>query len=116
MESIKDDLKNTVFSYIPNTAETSFYGLISSVQDYVRNKVSGKLNQSNLDLAEIQNILELRPRIEKIAIKDVKLRTFITEDDSRNELVNHVYDVTYGIVKPSDNLVILDDSLSLIHI
>ena len=101
MESIKDDLKNTVFSYIPNTAETSFYGLISSVQDYVRNKVSGKLKESKLDLVEI----------EKIAIKDVKLRTFITEDDSRNELVNHVYDVTYGIVKPSDNLVILDDSI-----
>ncbi len=111
MESIKDDLKNTVFSYIPNTAETSFYGLISSVQDYVRNKVSGKLKESKLDLVEIQKILELRPRIEKIAIKDVKLRTFITEDNSRNELVNHVYDVTYGIVKPSDNLVILDDSI-----
>ena len=111
MKSIKDDLKNTVFSYIPNTAETSFYGLISSVQDYVRSKVSDKLKESNLDLVEVQKILELRPRIEKIAIKDVKLRTFITEDDSRNELVNHVYDVTYGIVKPSDNLVILDDSI-----
>ena len=111
MKSIKDDLKNTVFSYIPNTAETSFYGLISSVQDYLRNKVSSKLSESNFDLIEIQKILELRPRIEKIAIKDVKLRTFITEDNSRNELVNHVYDVTYGIVKPSDNLVILDDSI-----
>jgi len=111
MDSIKDDLKNTVFSYIPNTAETSFYGLISSVQDYVRNKVSDKLKESNLDLVKIQKILELRPRIEKIAIKDVKLRTFITEDNSRNELVNHVYDVTYGIVKSSDNLVILDDSI-----
>ena len=111
MKSIKDDLKNTVFSYIPNTAETSFYGLISSVQDYVRSKVSDKLKESNLDLVEVQKILELRPRIEKIAIKDVKLRTFITEDNSRNELVNHVYDVTYGIVKPSDNLVILDDSI-----
>ena len=111
MESIKNDLKNTVFSYIPNTAETSFYGLISSVQDYVRNKVSSKLKEPNLDLVDIQKILELRPRIEKIAIKDVKLRTFITEDNSRNELVNHVYDVTYGIVKSSDNLVILDDSI-----
>ena len=111
MDSIKSDLKNTVFSYIPNTAETSFYGLISSVQDYVRNRVSHKLKESNFDLVKIQKILELRPRIEKIAIKDVKLRTFITEDNSRNELVNHVYDVTYGIVKSSDNLVILDDSI-----
>lgn len=111
MDSIKSDLKNTVFSYIPNTAETSFYGLISSVQDYVRNRVSDKLKESNFDLVKIQKILELRPRIEKIAIKDVKLRTFITEDNSRNELVNHVYDVTYGIVKSSDNLVILDDSI-----
>ena len=111
MKSIKNDLKNTVFSYIPNTAETSFYGLISSVQDHLRNKVSDKLKESNLDLVQIQKFLELRPRIEKIAIKDVKLRTFITEDDSRNELVNHVYDVTYGIVKTSDNLVILDDSI-----
>ena len=111
MDSIKDDLKNTVFSYIPNTAETSFYGLISSVQDYVRNKVRDKLKEPNLDLVRIQKILELRPRIEKIAIKDVKLRTFITEDNSRNELVNHVYDVTYGIVESTDNLVILDDSI-----
>ena len=111
MDSIKDDLKNTVFSYIPNTAETSFYGLISSVQDYVRNKVRDKLKEPNLYLVKIQKILELRPRIEKIAIKDVKLRTFITEDNSRNELVNHVYDVTYGIVESTDNLVILDDSI-----
>ena len=111
METIQDDLKNTVFSYIPNTAETSFYGLINSVQDYVRNKINRKLKEPNLNLIEIQKLLELRPRIEKIAIKDVKLRTFITEDNSRNELVNHVYDVTYGVVKSSDNLVILDDSI-----
>ena len=87
-KSIKKDYKNTVFSFIPNTAETSFYGLLE------------KANKNN-------------PRVEKIAIKDAKLRTFIAADKGREDLVAHVYDITYGIIKNSDNLVIIDDSIAV---
>ncbi len=113
LEAINEDTKNTVFSYIPNTAETSFFGMIESVEDYLNERktqgiIAGK---GKLTKEQVTNILSERPRIEKIAIKDVKLRTFITEDSSRDDLVAHVYDVTYGVIKPTDNLVIIDDSI-----
>ncbi|WP_040279491.1 amidophosphoribosyltransferase [Psychroserpens damuponensis] len=113
LEAINGDTKNSVFSYIPNTAETSFYGMIETVEEHLNEQKTkailagdGKLSQQ-----QVVDILEERPRIEKIAIKDVKLRTFITEDSSRDDLVAHVYDVTYGVIKPTDNLVIIDDSI-----
>ena len=113
LKAIDHDTTNTVFSFIPNTAETSFYGMVEAAQDELnqqKNKAildkAGELSQE--DLLAIQ---ERKIRTEKIAIKDVKLRTFITEDSSRDDLVAHVYDVTYGVVKPTDNLVIIDDSI-----
>ena len=111
-KSITGDLKNTVFSFIPNTAETSFYGMIGAVQDHVRDNLKKELTKSKtLDLSSLIKKLDLKPRIEKIAIKDAKLRTFITEDSDRDDLVAHVYDITYGVVKSTDNLVIIDDSI-----
>ena len=111
-KAISNDLKNTVFSFIPNTAETSFYGLLGAVQDDIVRSMSEALeNKDNIKNGILKKILSLRPRIEKIAIKDAKLRTFITEDASRDDLVAHVYDITYGVIKPSDNLVIIDDSI-----
>jgi amidophosphoribosyltransferase len=111
-KSIENDLENTVFSFIPNTAETSFYGLLGAVQDNIVQALKDTiLNQGKLKNGELEKLFSLRPRIEKIAIKDAKLRTFITEDASRDDLVAHVYDVTYGVIKPSDNLVIIDDSI-----
>ena len=113
LESIKNDTKNTVFSYIPNTAETSFYGMIETVEEHLNKKKTQAIldGKGGLSQEQVVNILSERPRIEKVAIKDVKLRTFITEDSSRDDLVAHVYDVTYGIIKPTDNLVIIDDSI-----
>ncbi|MBT8259006.1 MAG: amidophosphoribosyltransferase [Bacteroidia bacterium] len=113
LESINHNIEKSVFSFIPNTAETAFYGMIETVENYLNEKktkaiLSGK---RSLSAAKVTEILSARPRIEKVAIKDVKLRTFITEDSSRDDLVAHVYDVTYGIVKPNDNLVIIDDSI-----
>ncbi len=107
------DLKNTVFSYIPNTAETSFLGLINAAEDFLSQKKAELIlkEKDSLSAERLQNILSEHPRIEKIAIKDAKLRTFITDDDSRDDLVAHVYDVTYGVVKKEDNLVIIDDSI-----
>jgi amidophosphoribosyltransferase len=111
-KAIEGDLKNSVFSFIPNTAETSFYGLIGAVQDHVRETLHQELVKSDRrDSEALSQLLALKPRIEKIAIKDAKLRTFITEDSGRDDLVAHVYDITYGVVKPSDNLVIIDDSI-----
>ncbi len=113
LKSIDHDTLNTVFSYIPNTAETSFYGMVEAAQD----ELNKQKNQAILDEKEtltderLQQILAHRLRTEKIAVKDVKLRTFITEDSSRDDLVAHVYDITYGVVKPEDNLVIIDDSI-----
>ena len=110
--AIKGDLKNTVFSFIPNTAETSFYGMIGAVQDHVRDNLKKELTKPKTpDLSSLIKKLDLKPRIEKIAIKDAKLRTFITEDSDRDDLVAHVYDITYGVVKATDNLVIIDDSI-----
>ena len=112
-DSIKGDIENTVFSFIPNTAETSFYGMIGAVQDYIRKELTKGLEKikDSKNIDSLKKMLQLRPRIEKIAIKDAKLRTFITQDSSRDDLVAHVYDITYGIVKKTDNLVIIDDSI-----
>ncbi|REE83500.1 amidophosphoribosyltransferase [Lutibacter oceani] len=113
LKKINKDIKNTVFSYIPNTAETSFYGMREAAEDFLNlQKTKTILNGKNLISAEkVTEILSERPRIEKLAIKDAKLRTFIADDNSRDDLVAHVYDVTYGIVRPKDNLVIIDDSI-----
>src|SRR5690606_17121928 len=106
-------LKNSVFSFIPNTAEVSFYGMMKGMQDELNKIKQQKILAlgNNFNDEELSKILSLRNRIEKIAIKDAKLRTFITQDDDRNDLVTHVYDITYGSVKPTDNLVIIDDSI-----
>ena len=114
LRSIDNDLKNTVFSYIPNTAETSFYGLIEAVSEHLNQKKKQQILQQGAALNEtsLNEILSVRPRIEKVAIKDVKLRTFITEDAGREDMVAHVYDITYGSVrKHEDSLVIIDDSI-----
>ncbi len=111
LENINHDIENTVFSYIPNTAETSFYGLVGEAQNHLKSQISKEIDKSPIDRDRIMELLKLNPRIEKIAIKDAKLRTFITSDSSRNDLVAHIYDITYGIVKPTDNLVIIDDSI-----
>ncbi|NRB82316.1 MAG: amidophosphoribosyltransferase [Winogradskyella sp.] len=113
LDAIAFDTKNTVFSYIPNTAETSFFGMIDTVEEHLNQKKTQAIlkGQRALSAQKVEEILSERPRIEKIAIKDVKLRTFITEDSSRDDLVAHVYDVTYGVIKPTDNLVIIDDSI-----
>lgn len=113
LEAINHDIKNSVFSYIPNTAETSFFGMIETVEEYLNKKKTEVIlnGQRSLSAKNVKALLSEHPRIEKIAIKDVKLRTFITEDSSRDDLVAHVYDVTYGVIKPEDNLVIIDDSI-----
>ncbi|PKP13142.1 MAG: amidophosphoribosyltransferase [Bacteroidetes bacterium HGW-Bacteroidetes-3] len=112
-EKIKGDIKNTVFSYIPNTAETSFYGLREAAVDYLNVQKTDAIlkGRRSLSAEKVTEILAEMPRIEKLAIKDAKLRTFIADDTSRDDLVAHIYDVTYGIVKPTDNLVIIDDSI-----
>lgn len=113
LKAINNDIDNTVFSYIPNTAETSFFGMAEAAQDFLnQRKAQAILDQKEkLTSEQLHEILNVRIRTEKIAIKDAKLRTFITEDSSRDDLVAHVYDVTYGVVKPTDNLVIIDDSI-----
>lgn len=113
LEAINFDTENSVFSFIPNTAETSFYGMLEAAQDELnKQKNEAILNEKESLTAErLQQIQSHKIRTEKIAIKDVKLRTFITDDSSRDDLVAHVYDVTYGVVKPEDNLVIIDDSI-----
>lgn len=113
LEAVDNDTDNTVFSYIPNTAETSFYGMVEAANDFLnQRKINDILaNKDSLSAEKLQEILSVKLRSEKIAIKDVKLRTFITEDSSRDDMVAHVYDVTYGVVKPTDNLVIIDDSI-----
>ncbi|WP_418510349.1 amidophosphoribosyltransferase [Corallibacter sp.] len=113
LKAIDNDTQNTVFSYIPNTAETSFFGMIETVEQHLNEKKTKAIiaGDGKLSAERVTEILSEHPRIEKIAIKDVKLRTFITEDSSRDDLVAHVYDVTYGVIKPTDNLVIIDDSI-----
>lgn len=113
LEAIDKDTDNTVFSYIPNTAETSFYGLVEAAQDFLNQRKNNYIlkNRDILTEDSLQELLSVKIRTEKVAIKDAKLRTFITEDSSRDDLVAHVYDVTYGVIKPTDNLVIIDDSI-----
>jgi amidophosphoribosyltransferase len=114
LKAIDHDLKNTIFSFIPNTAETAFYGLIKGAEDYLNKiKIERILSWGNdYDEEKLSEMVNRRVRIEKIAIKDVKLRTFITQDSSRNEMVQHVYDITYGTVrKNTDTLVVIDDSI-----
>nr|WP_298923774.1 amidophosphoribosyltransferase [uncultured Allomuricauda sp.] len=113
LKAINDDLVNTVFSYIPNTAETSFFGMVKEAQNYLNAKKEEQILALGPKITgeELHRILEVRPRIEKVAIKDAKLRTFITQDSSRDDLVTHVYDISYGSVKENDNLVIIDDSI-----
>ncbi len=113
LAAIDHDIKNTVFSYIPNTAETSFLGMVKEAQNYLNKKKEDQIlaKGSGITSEELHEILEIRPRIEKVAIKDAKLRTFITQDSSRDDLVAHVYDISYGSVNKNDNLVIIDDSI-----
>jgi amidophosphoribosyltransferase len=113
LRAIDEDTDNTVFSYIPNTAETSFFGLVEAAQDFLNQRKNNFIlqNRNTLTEATLAELLKVKIRTEKVAIKDAKLRTFITEDSSRDDLVAHVYDVTYGVIKPTDNLVIIDDSI-----
>ncbi|MDC0210786.1 amidophosphoribosyltransferase [Flavobacteriaceae bacterium] len=113
LKRLKGDLINTVFSYIPNTAETSFFGLVQEVQDYMHNQAIREIidNKDTINSKRLDKLLSNKPRIEKVAIKDAKLRTFIADDINRDELVAHVYDITYGSIKKTDNLVIIDDSI-----
>ena len=108
-QAIDHNLKDTVFAYIPNTAETSYLGLIEEAEQYLNEQKAKQLAVA--EKSEIPAILSQKVRTEKVAIKDVKLRTFITEDSSRDDLVAHVYDITYGSVQKGDNLVIIDDSI-----
>ena len=113
LKSINSDLKNTVFSYIPNTAETSFFGLVQEAQKYISSQAIVKLLEEKQEISKenLEKLFSLKPRIEKVAIKDAKLRTFIADDANRDELVAHVYDITYGSIKKTDTLVIIDDSI-----
>jgi len=114
LKAVNYDLKNTIFSFIPNTAETAFYGLIKGAEDYLNKiKIERILSWGkDFDAEKLSEMVNRKVRMEKIAIKDVKLRTFITEDNSRNEMVQHVYDITYGTVRKGiDTLVVIDDSI-----
>lgn len=110
LRAVDYDLKNTVFSYIPNTAETAFYGLMEGLRDHRTGAVREAL-EKGATAAEVERLLALHPRIEKLMTKDAKLRTFITADANRDALVAQVYDTTYGIIEPTDTLVVLDDSI-----
>jgi amidophosphoribosyltransferase len=113
-KAIEGDFKNAVFSFIPNTAETAFYGMINGVEKKMQTEAKQHLidHHKEITAEEIDTIISLKPRIEKVAIKDIKLRTFISQDEGRDDLVGHVYDITYKtIVKDVDSLVIIDDSI-----
>lgn len=114
LRTIDHDFENTVFSYIPNTAAVAYYGLVEELNLYCNKLKAERILQhkDNLDPATLDKILALGPRIDKIAVKDIKLRTFITQDKDRDDLVAHVYDVTYGVVRDdTDNIVVIDDSI-----
>lgn len=114
LEQVDYDIENTVFSFIPNTAEVACYGMLKGLDDEIDKIKERRLQElgSLTDTAKVRSILAMRPRLEKVAIKDAKLRTFITNDESRDDLVAHVYDITYGTVRPGvDNLVVIDDSI-----
>jgi amidophosphoribosyltransferase len=114
MEAIDGDTQHTVFSFIPNTAESAFYGMVTGIEDHMISDKISRIRAYNgeIDDEELAAIISERPRVEKVAIKDIKLRTFISQDKGRKDLVNHVYDITYGTIKRGvDNLVIIDDSI-----
>ncbi|KPK86066.1 MAG: amidophosphoribosyltransferase [Bacteroides sp. SM23_62_1] len=114
LKAVDYDLDHTVFSYIPNTAESAFYGMIGSIERYMNKEKEKIILERGKDLSEdeIREIVNKRPRVEKIAVKDIKLRTFISKDEGRDDLVGHVYDITYGTIrKKVDNLVVIDDSI-----
>ncbi len=113
LESINNDVKNTVFSYIPNTAEVSFFGMLKGCNSFLNQVKTKKIKLlgSSISDDKMAEIMKISPRAEKIAVKDAKLRTFITSDERRDNLVAHVYDITYGTVQPNDNLVMIDDSI-----
>ncbi len=114
LKTIENDLKNTVFSFIPNTAETAFLGMMEGIRADLLNSKKAKIHAlgDKMTEDEIAEIISVQPRMEKIAIKDVKMRTFIADDSSRDDLVSHVYDVTYGVVENhEDTLVVIDDSI-----
>jgi amidophosphoribosyltransferase len=114
LEAVDYDIRNTVFSYIPNTAESAFFGLLKGLEDYLNHSKMDRILALGKEITrdELEKIISERPRIEKLAVKDAKLRTFITEDNSRDHLVGHVYDVTYGVIRRGiDSLVIIDDSI-----
>lgn len=113
-KAVEGDFENTVFSFIPNTAETAFYGMVHGVELSMQHDAKRNLLNCGQTITEevIDKIISLKPRVEKVAIKDIKLRTFISQDEGRDDLVGHVYDVTYKtIVKNVDNLVVIDDSI-----
>jgi amidophosphoribosyltransferase len=112
LQSIQFDLKNTIFSYIPNTAETAFYGMMAGVETFLINKQKEIILEGKPSVDPVEDVLSFRPRIEKLVIKDAKLRTFITDDEHRDDLVAHVYDTTYEVVnRDKDTLVVIDDSI-----
>lgn len=113
LKEVDLDLRHTVFSFIPNTAEISFYGMVKGMEEYLNEVKREKILkfEGELDAEKLDQLLSIRPRVEKSLWKDVKMRTFITQDSSRDELVSHVYDVTYETVKSDDNLVVIDDSI-----
>lgn len=113
MKSIGNDIHNTVFSYIPNTAEASYFGMVEAANDELNKEKTQMIMQEKENITDlrIKEILSTKLRSEKIAIKDAKLRTFITQDNARDDMVAHVYDITYGVIRPTDNLVIIDDSI-----
>lgn len=114
LQRVNYDIKNTVFAFIPNTAEVAFYGLVEGIHKYIKSYQKEKIlsHQNELDNVQLDHLLSMAPRVEKIAIKDAKLRTFITQDSDRQEMVQHVYDTTYGVVKNhEDTLVVIDDSI-----
>ncbi len=113
LDAVNQDLERTVFSFIPNTAEVAFYGMVEGVHGYIHTKQKEiLLNRADkISDAELERMLNIAPRVEKIALKDAKLRTFITQDADRQDMVAHIYDTTYGVVKPGDTLVVLDDSI-----
>ena len=112
LRSVNFDLKNTVFSYIPNTSESAFLGMIEGLEDYLSEYRKDIIVEGKPSLEKIEDLLDFRPRIEKVITKDAKLRTFITDDEHRNDLVGHVYDITYEVIrKDRDTVVMIDDSI-----
>lgn len=113
LEAVNHDLRHTVLSFIPNTAETAFYGMVKGMEDYLNEEKAKQIAEIDVrDTEQLKHLLSIRPRVEKIAIKDAKLRTFITADVARDDMVAHVYDITYGTIEAGvDNLVVIDDSI-----